>query len=149
MVSQRLNLALSSVLWRCFGRQEGHPACKNWVVGACVVVCPERCADLHIAQLMPLPLTLSCFSKIQTVFTGRCYASAVLAMALCLSLCSSVTSRCSTKTATHRITQATSHDSPGTLVLWSQRSPRNSTGVTPYEGAKYRWDGSKSATFDK
>ena len=26
----------------------------------------ERGADLHIAQLMPLPLTVSCFSKIQT-----------------------------------------------------------------------------------
>jgi len=42
-----------------------------------------------------------------------------------------------------------SHDSPGTLVFWCQRSPRNSTGVTPYEGAECRWGGSKSATFDK
>jgi len=25
----------------------------------------ERGADLHVAQLMPLPLTVSCFSKIQ------------------------------------------------------------------------------------
>jgi len=30
-----------------------------------VVICLERCADLHMAQLMPLPLTVSCFSKIQ------------------------------------------------------------------------------------
>jgi len=30
-----------------------------------VVVCLERGADLHMAQLMPLPLTASCFSKIQ------------------------------------------------------------------------------------
>jgi len=30
-----------------------------------VVVCLERGADLHMAQLMPLPLTVSCFSKIQ------------------------------------------------------------------------------------
>ena len=29
----------------------------------------ERGADLHMAQLMPLPLTVSCFSKIQIVFT--------------------------------------------------------------------------------
>jgi len=52
------------------GRQEGHPACKKlewW--GAGVVVCLERSADLHIAQLMPLPLTISCFSKIQIGFT--------------------------------------------------------------------------------
>ena len=34
-----------------------------------MVVCLERCADLHMAQLMPLPLTVSCFSKIQTGFT--------------------------------------------------------------------------------
>ena len=27
------------------------------------------CADLHMAQLMPLPLTVSCFSKIQIGFT--------------------------------------------------------------------------------
>jgi len=27
-----------------------------------------RGADLHMAQLMPLPLTVSCFSKIQTAF---------------------------------------------------------------------------------
>jgi len=34
-----------------------------------VVICLERCADLHMAQLMPLPLTVSCFSKIQIGFT--------------------------------------------------------------------------------
>ena len=37
--------------------------------GAGVVICLERGADLHIAQLMPLPLTVSCFSKIQIDFT--------------------------------------------------------------------------------
>ena len=30
-----------------------------------MVICLERGADLHIAQLMPLPLTVSCFTKIQ------------------------------------------------------------------------------------
>ena len=30
-----------------------------------MVICMERSADLHMAQLMPLPLTVSCFSKIQ------------------------------------------------------------------------------------
>ena len=34
-----------------------------------MVVCLEQCADLHMAQLMPLPLTVSCFSKIQIGFT--------------------------------------------------------------------------------
>jgi len=52
------------------GWQEGHPACKEtewW--GAGMVICLERVADLHMAQLMPLPLTFSCFSKIQIGFT--------------------------------------------------------------------------------
>jgi len=30
-----------------------------------VVICLERGADLHMVQLMPLPLAVSCFSKIQ------------------------------------------------------------------------------------
>ena len=36
-----------------------------------MVICLERGADLHmaVAQLMPLPLTVSCFSKIQIGFT--------------------------------------------------------------------------------
>ena len=33
-----------------------------------MVVCLERGADLHMAQLMPLPLTASRFSKIQIGF---------------------------------------------------------------------------------
>ena len=33
-----------------------------------MVICLERGADLHIAQLMPLPLTISCSSKIQIGF---------------------------------------------------------------------------------
>ena len=58
----------------------------------------------------------------------------VLAMGLCLSV--SVTSRSSTKTAKRRITQTTPHDSPGTLVFWRQRSPRNSTGGHPLHGGR-------------
>ena len=34
-----------------------------------MVICLERDADLHMAQLMPLLLTVSCFSKIQIDFT--------------------------------------------------------------------------------
>ena len=34
-----------------------------------MVICLELGADLHMAQLMPLPLTVSCFSKIQIGFT--------------------------------------------------------------------------------
>jgi len=54
-----------SALTLLVGWQEGHPACKKnewWDSG--VVICLERGSDLHMAQLMPLPLTVSCFSKI-------------------------------------------------------------------------------------
>ena len=34
-----------------------------------MAICLERSADLHMALLMPLPLTVSCFSKIQIGFT--------------------------------------------------------------------------------
>jgi len=34
-----------------------------------MVICLERGVDLHMAQLMPLPLTFSCLSKIQIGFT--------------------------------------------------------------------------------
>ena len=37
--------------------------------GAGMVICLERDADLHMAQLMSLPLAVSCFSKIQIGFT--------------------------------------------------------------------------------
>ena len=53
-------------------RQERHSACKKTLSGgvlACMVICLERDADLLMAQRMPLPLTVSCFSKIQIGFT--------------------------------------------------------------------------------
>ena len=59
-----------SALTLLVGRQEGHPACRKlewWGTG--IVICLERDADLHMAQLMSLPLTVSCFSKIQIGFT--------------------------------------------------------------------------------
>jgi len=59
-----------SILTLLFGWQEGYLAYKKtewW--GAGMVVCIEQGADLHMAKLMPLPLTVSCFSKIQIGFT--------------------------------------------------------------------------------
>ena len=51
------------------GQQEGHPACKK-LSGGCwhSYLSGVRCRQ-HTAQLMPLPLTVSCFSKIQIGFT--------------------------------------------------------------------------------
>jgi len=84
-----------SALTLLVGRQEGHPACKKteqW--GAGVVICVERDADLHIAQLMPLPLTVSCFSEIQIGFTflvpahpGSPGKRAIKRMCVCVRVC--------------------------------------------------------------
>jgi len=49
------------------GRQEGPVKTEWW--GAGVVVCLEPGAGLHMAKLMPLPLTVFCISKIQFGFT--------------------------------------------------------------------------------
>jgi len=50
------------------GWQEGHPVCKKtewWDSG--VVIYLLQGADLHMAQLMPLPLTVSCSSESRLV----------------------------------------------------------------------------------
>jgi len=59
-----------------------------------VVICLERGADLHIAQLMPLPLTVSCFSEIQIGFTflvlahpGSLGQRAVKRVCVCVCVC--------------------------------------------------------------
>jgi len=91
-----------SALTLLVGRQEGHPACKKqewW--GAGVVVCLEQGADLHMAQLMLLPLTVSCFSKIQIGFTflvlahlgspgERAVKRTCVCVCVCLCVCVSV-----------------------------------------------------------
>ena len=61
---------LPIVLWRCWlGGRKGTRPVKNWAVRSWCGICLEQGADLHIAQLMPLPLTVSCFSKIQIGFS--------------------------------------------------------------------------------
>jgi len=58
------------VLWRCWlSDSRGIRPVKKWVVGCWRGCLSGAFADLHIAQLMPLPLTVSCFSKIQIGFT--------------------------------------------------------------------------------
>ena len=78
-----------SALTLLVGRQEGHPVCKNWAVGCCL-----RGAVLHMAQLMPLPLTVSWFSKIRTGFTflvpahlGSPGKRAVKCVCVCVCVC--------------------------------------------------------------
>jgi len=59
-----------------------------------VIICLDQGADLHMAQLMPLPLTVSCFSKIQIGFTfmvpahlGNSGQSAVKRVHVCVCVC--------------------------------------------------------------
>ena len=81
------------------GWQEGHPACKKRSGGvlAWLSVCLERGADLHMAQLMPPPLTVSCFSKIQIGFTflvpahpGSPKQRAIKRVCVCVCVCTVV-----------------------------------------------------------
>jgi len=46
-----------SALTLFIGRQEGHLACKKLSDGVLAWFCLERGADLHMAQLVPLPLS--------------------------------------------------------------------------------------------
>ena len=64
-----------SVLWRCWlGSRKGIRPVKNWVVG-CWCGYLGWGADLHMAQQMPLPLTISCSSKSRLVLLHGFYLS--------------------------------------------------------------------------
>ena len=59
-----------------------------------MVIWLERDADLHMAQLLPLPLTVSCFTKIQIGFTflvtahpGSPGKGAVKRVCVCVCVC--------------------------------------------------------------
>ena len=59
-----------------------------------MVICLERGTDVHTAQLMPLPLTVSCFGKIQIGFSflvlahlGSPGKRAVKRVCVCVCLC--------------------------------------------------------------
>jgi len=80
------------------GKVSGLQKTEWWCAG--VVICLKRGADLHIAQLMPLPLTISCFSKIQVGFTflvpahpGSPGVRAVKRVCVCMGKLSGVVSR--------------------------------------------------------
>ena len=80
-----------SALTLLVGRQEGHPACRNWVVG-CWHGHPSG-ARCRLAY-GPADATVSCFSKIKTGFTflvlthlGSHGQRAVKRMCVCLCVC--------------------------------------------------------------
>jgi len=67
-----------SALMLLVGQQEGHSDCIKQSGGVLVWFSPERGADLHMAQLLPLPLSVSCFIKIKTGFTFLVLADQVV-----------------------------------------------------------------------
>ena len=63
-------------------------------MAAGMVICLERGADLHVAQRMPLPLTVSCFNKILIGFAflvpaqpGSPGKGAVKQVCVCVCVC--------------------------------------------------------------
>ena len=59
-----------SALTLLVGRQEGHPACKKLSGGVLAWLSVwSEVQTCIMAELMPLPLTVSCFSKIQIGFS--------------------------------------------------------------------------------
>ena len=87
-----------SALTLLVGRQEGHPACKKLSGGVLARLSAWSEVDLHMAQLMPLPLTVSCFSEIQIGFTFLVPAhlgspgKGPLNVCMCMYVCSSSSS---------------------------------------------------------
>ena len=64
------SVPVPSVLWCCWmGGRKGIRPVKNWVVGWLHGYLSGARCRLTYAQLMPLPLTVSCSSKVQIGFT--------------------------------------------------------------------------------
>jgi len=75
-----------------------------------VVICLERGADLHMAELMPLPLTVSCSSKIKIGFTFLVLAHprspgqrAIKRVCVCVCVCVCVYYKFTTESNSERI----------------------------------------------
>ena len=107
-------------------------------------ICLERGADLNMAQLMPLPLTVSCFSKIQIGFAflvaahpGSPGQTAVKRMCVCVCVsrhsCQALQSatRMDTHTHTHTHTHRQTDRQRGTelaILTGGMRRRRHSRG---------------------
>ena len=85
-----------------------------------MVICMEQDADLHTAQLMPLPLTVSCFSKIQIGFTFLVPAhlgspgKGPLNVCVCVCVCVCVRDPQTYDTHTHKTHKPMTHCKPMT-----------------------------------
>ena len=87
-----------------------------------MVICLERGADLHMAQLMLLPLTVSCFSKIQIGFAFPVPAPRVVpekraVKRVCVSVCVCGCSKFSPGVARDRVAGESRHTQPVKLPV--------------------------------
>ena len=98
---------------------------------------------MHALKLKTDTLNIYCVSNV--FLPCDAMPSAVYAGVVCMSVCLAHSGIVS-KWLNLGITP---HDSPTTLVFWSQRSWRNLNGITPYGGDKCRRGGLKLATFDE
>jgi len=110
------------------GRASGLLKTEWW--GAGMVIYLERDADLHMAQLMPLPLTFSCFSKIQIGFTfllpahpGGPRKRAVKRVCVCVMSVSDV--------FLFTVLQNFSHSAESNLLKWSPVWARGRCRIRP------------------
>jgi len=93
-----------------------------------MVICLERGADLHVAQLMPLPLTVSCFSKIQIGLpfwyqpTWVVSEKGPLNGCMCVCVCSSVV--CVSVGHNHELYKM-AEPMKMSFGLWTRAVPRN------------------------
>jgi len=103
MLSEFLVSLAFSALTLLVGRQKGHTACKKLSGGvlAWLSVWSKVQTCLHTAQLMPLPLTVSCFSRIQIGFTflvpahpGSSGQRAVKHKCVCVCACFGISCNC-------------------------------------------------------
>jgi len=64
IMCKMMSVSFAFSAWHCWlgGRKGIRPVKSEWW-GAGMVICLGQGADLHMAQLMSLPLTHSCFSK--------------------------------------------------------------------------------------
>jgi len=110
------------------------------LVATCYYICNYYVNEVnsHSAYaMMTAPWTLSL--SISIIIAEPSLASVGISCCRVSVRRSFVTSRCSTETAKRRITQTMLHDSPGTLLVWCQKSRQNSNGFTPNRGTKCRW----------
>ena len=122
----------------CAAGRGGHPVCKKterW--GAGVVICLERGTDLHMAQLMPLPLTVSCFGKIQIGFTflvpahlgspGKGPLNGCVCFCVCVCVCVPVAVSWPVALRAHRCTQHTDRQTDACYAQFTPPARRDKT----------------------